>query len=136
MLKREQLEMRDLAACFRDIASTSDWGAEGTEISATTLAQVLQVPMAEAEDLVFLADIDRFEPTKLDDADVEAGVRERPAEAATPAAAGASKTAKLGVAIDGVRATPRPRTRRAAGAAFATPVSTRRSLHSQLEECA
>ena len=89
MLRREQLEMDELRHVFSDMVATADWGyhrctggaadsgdtgdsggsggsGAGDQLSAVTLSHCLGIGIAEAEDLVFLADIDRFlEPKDL-----------------------------------------------------------------------
>ena len=79
MLRREQLEMEELRHVFSDMVATADWGHHRTphdnatnvasakqrfvddeQLSALTLSHCFGIGIAEAEDLVFLADIDRF----------------------------------------------------------------------------
>ena len=58
MVRREQTEVMHLIDVFNDIAKNSD---KKGQLSAPYLHETLQIPIEEAEDLVFLADIDRFE---------------------------------------------------------------------------
>merc|ERR1711988_1766820 len=60
MLRREQLEMAALAAAFKEMAASRAEGSGDHELSANYLAQILEIPSNDAEDLVLLADIDRF----------------------------------------------------------------------------
>ena len=57
MVRREQTEVMHLVDVFNDIAKNSQ--KEGL-LSAEYLHETLKIPLNEAEDLVFLADIDRF----------------------------------------------------------------------------
>ena len=62
MLRRSLLEMEALAKEFEQMASDAQnrQAAGEGQLTAAFLAWQLSIPVAEAEDIVFLSDLDRF----------------------------------------------------------------------------